>query len=184
MTKKKEFHFIHKKTLRPSTSSTTDEDSEEENLAKRIKKFHKKKFRKRHETSSLNLPNKFANVDSTPNNYTRSMSMSKIFDNQSIEQEKELFPSCSKLNKSFAEIESVRSADLKGFPVKNLRMVNTERQASQIRLSSSYSNLEHKRTTNLYVFKKSNTYCYHLPDTFSQHSQSVSEIPITKEASN
>ena len=113
MTKKKEFHFIHKKTLRKPTSyvSTSDDESEEEdNFKNRIKKFGKNKlhWNQHEEISSLDQQKAKTSYtkDKEPNTELISKSMSDINRQSEIEQKKKQTPPTLYFEESFDRIES------------------------------------------------------------------------------
>lgn len=113
MTKKKEFHFIHKKTLRKPTSyvSTSDDESEEEdNFKNRIKKFGKNKLHWNQHDETRSLDQQRAKTshakDTGPNTELISKSMSDIDRQSEIEQQKQQTPSTLYLEESFDRIES------------------------------------------------------------------------------
>jgi len=105
--KNKEFHFIHKKTLRrPSTThvSTSDDDSDvDDNLKNRIKKFGKIKFGKDEEASSLGQ-HKRTPAQTKPDNQTELIAKS-MGELDAIEQHKDHSPSTLYLDESFDRIE-------------------------------------------------------------------------------
>jgi len=87
VTKKKEFHFILKKTLRPASSfrTSSDDSDEGENLTDRLKKLRMKKKKKKkpadiEETTSLKMPN---NLKSLKTDEVLHRSMSEIYDMKS-----------------------------------------------------------------------------------------------------